>query len=172
MLITSSTVPRKRRFQPNWFFRRRPHSGRLFVSDFGLLAMVSCAFFAGSAPLRRLRPFKNKKLGIFATFLRLRTPLCSSKPENSRFCCILGPRSAFWRHATIPNRKKVAIRADFLFLSSWGGPEPVLGRCRPDTGRGMRSMRGGVDPIRRCETREALRVWAPARISRCVKAFS
>lgn len=39
MLITSSMVPRKRRFQPNWFFLRRPHGGRL-----------SCFWAPGRAP--------------------------------------------------------------------------------------------------------------------------
>lgn len=39
MLITSSMVPRKRRLQPNWFFWRRLHSGRL-----------SCFWAPGRAP--------------------------------------------------------------------------------------------------------------------------
>ncbi len=149
MLITSSTVPRKRRFQPNWFFRRRPHSGRLFISDFGLLAMMFRAFFAGSAPLRRLSPLQKQKTRYLCNFLRLRTPLRSSRPENGRFCCVLGLRIAFWRHATIPNRKKVAIRADFLFLGSWGeAPKQCWGVADPIRDGGCARYGVGVLPER------------------------
>ena len=41
-------------------------------------------------------------------------------------------RSAIGGHATIPNRKKVAIRSDFLFLGSWAGLRTVLGGGVPD----------------------------------------
>ena len=34
--------------------------------------------------------------------------------------------------ATIPNRKNVAIRSDFLFLDSWAGLRTVLGGGAPD----------------------------------------
>lgn len=34
--------------------------------------------------------------------------------------------------ATIPNRKNVAIRSDFLFLDSWAGLRTVLGGGVPD----------------------------------------
>lgn len=35
----------------------------------------------------------------------------------------------FWNLATIPNRKKVAIQASFLFFGLWGGLEAARG-CR------------------------------------------
>ena len=71
-------------------------------------------------------------------------------PFLLRFCAAIRD----WELATIANRKKVAIRTDFLFLGSWEGPrgsagmlwarcgtggvEPdtVLGRCGPDAERG------------------------------------
>ena len=51
-------------------------------------------------------------------------------------------RFAIGELATIANRKKVAIRTDFLFLGSWKGPEAVLG-CY-----GLDAERGGLNLIR------------------------
>ena len=79
---------------------------------------------------------KNKKLGIFATFLRLGALLGSFSLEICHFCCVFVPRFAIGELATISNRKKVAIRTDFLFLGSWEGPEAVLGCCGLDAERG------------------------------------
>ena len=45
-------------------------------------------------------------------------------------------RFAIGELATIANRKKVAIRTDFLFLGSWKGPEAVLGCYGLDAERG------------------------------------
>ena len=39
-------------------------------------------------------------------------------PFLLRFCAAIRD----WELATIANRKKVAIRTDFLFLGSWEGP--------------------------------------------------
>ena len=80
------------------------------------------------------------------------------------------PRFAIGEFATIANRKKVAIRTDFLFLGSWEGPrgsagilwarcgtgvEPdtVLGRCGPDAERGWIWRGAGLT---RCSARVLL----------------
>lgn len=83
-------------------------------------------------------------------------------PFLLRFCAAIRD----WELATIANRKKVAIRTDFLFLGSWEGPrgsagmlwarcgtgvEPdtALGRCGPDAERGVDLARGRVDSMQR-----------------------
>ena len=71
-----------------------------------------------------LRESKNKNPRIFATFFRLGTPFRPRKAKIGNLWPIIRvftPRLAIWNHATIRNRKKVAIRAIFLFSSSWGG---------------------------------------------------
>ena len=50
-------------------------------------------------------------------------------------------RFAIGELATIANRKKVAIRTDFLFLGSWKGPEAVLGCYGLDAERGLNLIR-------------------------------
>lgn len=171
MLITSSMVPRKRRFQPNWFFLRRLHSGRLSCFCFWIAGHDAPRIFAGFALLRRSDPLqKNKKLGIFATFLRLGALLGSFRLEICHFCCVFVPRFAIGELAAIANRKKVVIRTDILFLGSWEGPrdsagmlrtrcgtgvEPdtVLGRCGPDAERGWIWRGAGLT---RCSARVLL----------------
>ena len=94
--------------------------------------------------------YKNKKLGIFATFLRLGALLGSFSLEICHFCCVFVPRFAIGEFATIANRKEVAIRTDFLFLGSWEGPEAVLGCYGLDAERGLNLIRCWVvvGPIR------------------------
>ena len=87
-------------------------------------------------------------------------------PFLLRFCDAIRD----WELATIANRKKVAIRTDFLFLGSWEGPrgsagmlwarcgtgvEPdtALGRCGPDAERGWIWRGAGLT---RCSARVLL----------------
>ncbi len=87
-------------------------------------------------------------------------------PFLLRFCAAIRD----WELATIANRKKVAIRTDFLFLGSWEGPrgsagmlwarcgtgvEPdtALGRCGPDAERGWIWRGAGLT---RCSARVLL----------------
>lgn len=111
-------------------------AGALLVSDFGLLVMMLRAFSWELPDCGDRTHCKNKKLGIFATFLRLGALLGSFSLEICHFCCVFVPRFAIGEFATIANRKKVAIRTDFLFLGSWEGPETALGCCGPDAERG------------------------------------
>ena len=140
-------------------------AGAFLVSDFGLLVMMLRAFSRDLPCCSDRIHCKNKKLGIFATFLRLGTLLGSFKLEICHFCCVFVLRFAIGELATIANRKKVAIRTDFLFLSSWEGPrgsagmlwarrgtggvEPdtVLGRCGPRCGAGGIWRGGRVDSM-------------------------
>lgn len=73
---------------------------------------------------------ENKKLGISATFLRLRTLPCPSKAKIGAFTrqitCVFVPQFAIGELAAIANRKKVAIRTDFLFLDSWNSFDTVI----------------------------------------------
>ena len=96
---------------------------------------------------------KKQKLGIFATFLRLGALLGSFRLEICHFCCVFVPRFAIGELATTANRKKVAIRTDFLFLGSWEGPETVLGCCEPDAERGWIWCGAGLT---RCSARVLL----------------
>ena len=61
-------------------------------------------------------------------------------PFLLRFCAAIRD----WELATIANRKKVAIRTDFLFLGSWEGPEAVLGCYGLDVERGLNLIRRWV----------------------------
>lgn len=74
--------------------------------------------------LKLLRESRNKNLDFFATFLRLATPLHPGNAAISLYTAIFaaffGQQSAIGEIATIPNRKKVATKAEFLFLSSRG----------------------------------------------------
>ena len=115
MLITSSTVPRKRRFQPNWFFRRRPHSGRLFVSDFGLLAMIF-RVFRGICPVAAVAPIAKIKnsvsLQLFCDYGLLSAP---PGPKTAVFAAFWGcdPRFGATRQSAIA--KKLQSEPIFCF---------------------------------------------------------
>ena len=173
MLITSSTVPRKRRFQPNWFFRRRPHSGRLSFLWFWVAGHDIPRVFRGICPVAAIGPIAKTKnsvsLQLFCDCGLFSAPL---GPKTVVFAAFWGCESRFGATRQSLIAKKLQSEPIFCFWAPGRSPETVLGRCRPDTGRGIRSIRGGVDPIRRCETRVALRAWVPARVSCCVIAFS
>ena len=53
------------------------------------------------------------------SFVRAKYKLTADQP----ICCAFAPRYALWLLAAIPNRKKVAIQASFLFFGLWGGLE-------------------------------------------------
>ena len=63
---------------------------------------------------------------VFCNFFAIADSLLflqsGNKPLRSRFRCIFGPQFVIGGSGAIPNRKKVAILIDFLFL--------VLGRLR------------------------------------------
>ena len=103
--------------------------------------------FAGFAPLQRSTYRKNKNQSVFATFLRLGAPLrlCKAKKATlQQTTCAFTIQSAVGGSVAIPNRKKVAARANFLFL----GPQGQL-RGGAIVGIGpVRSYR--ASPLRRC----------------------
>ena len=88
-------------------------------ADSPILSPGSHASSAKSAPLRQSAHCKNKKSDFLATFFRLRTlsPAPAKRKQSIIWAiyCVFEPISAFCRSATIPNRKKVATQADFLF---------------------------------------------------------
>ena len=100
-------------------------AGAFLVSDFGLLVMMLRAF-SRDLPCCSDRAHCKKRLGVFATFLRLGALLGSFRLEICHFCCVFVPRFAIGELATIANRKKVAIRTDFLFLDSWNSFDTVI----------------------------------------------
>lgn len=104
--------------------------------------------FAGFAPLQRSTYRKNKNQSVFATFFAIRgspPPLQSEKkPLCSRPPALLRSSLRLEGSVAIPNRKKVAALANFLFL----GPQGQL-RGGAIVGIGpVRSHR--VSPLRRC----------------------
>lgn len=74
--------------------------------------------------LKLLRESRNKNLDFFATFFAIGNSSPpwqrGNKPLHSHFRRVFGQQSAIGEIATIPNRKKVATKAEFLFLSSRG----------------------------------------------------
>ena len=145
MLITSSTVPRKRRFQPNWFFRRRPHSGRLSFFWFWVAGHDVLRVFCGICPVVAVEPIAKTKnsvsLQLFCDCGLLSVPL---GPKTAVFAAFWGCESRFGATRQSLIAKKLQSEPIFCFWVPGGGPETVLGRCRPDTGRGMRPIQGGV----------------------------
>ena len=80
---------------------------------------------------RPLRPVaaiflvRKQKSWLFCNFFAITDSFPSPQSGNGSFLrlisCIFGSRSAIGGHATIPNRKKVAIWAVILFLGFWSG---------------------------------------------------
>lgn len=85
--------------------------------------------FSWDLPCCGDRTHCKKRLGIFATFLRLGALLGSFRLEICHFCCVFVPRFAIGELATIANRKKVAIRTDFCFWVLSGYRAKVLPGC-------------------------------------------
>lgn len=73
-----------------------------------------------------INSFQKQKTERFCNFFAIADSLLflqsGNKPLRSRFRCIFGPQFVIGGSGAIPNRKKVAILVDFLFL--------VLGRLR------------------------------------------
>ena len=81
-------------------------------------------------------------------------------PFLLRFCAAIRD----WELATIANRKKVAIRTDFLFLGSWEGPRGSAGMLWARCGAGVDLARGRVDSMQRqgiAWPRRLGAVWVP-----------
>lgn len=122
-------------------------AGAFLVSDFGLLVIILRAFLRDLPCCGDRTHCKKQKIGIFATFLRLGALLSSFRLEICHFCCVFVPRFAIGELATIANRKKVAIRIDFLFLGSWEVPRDSAGMLRARCGTGVDLARGRVDSM-------------------------
>ena len=116
-------------------------AGAFLVSDFGLLVMMLRAFSRDLPCCGDRTHCKKQKTRYLCNFLRLGALLGSFRLEICHFCCVFVPRFAIGEFATIANRKKVAIRTDFLFLGSWEGPEAVLGCYGLDAERGLNLIR-------------------------------
>ena len=82
-------------------------------------------FSAGSAPLRRFLLVRKQKSWLLCNFFSIRDSFLSPKSGNGSFLrlisCAFVLRSAIGGHATIPNRKKVAIWAAIMFLGFRSG---------------------------------------------------
>ena len=183
MLITSSMVLGKRRLQPILFFGGVRIAGAFLISDCGLLVIILRAF-SRDLPCCGDRTHCKKRLGIFATFLRLGALLGSFRLEICHFCCVFVPRFAIGELATIANRKKLQFGPIFLFLGSWEGPRDSAGMLWARCGTGglnlircwvvvdpMRSgvdlARGGVDSMQRQGIAQPRRLGACSCIVSC-----
>ena len=82
-------------------------------------------FSAGSAPLRRFLLVRKQKSWLLCNFFGFWGSFLSPQSGNGSFLrlisCAFVLRSAIGGHATIPNRKKVAIWAAILFLGFRSG---------------------------------------------------
>ena len=78
-----------------------------------------CASFAGSAPLGRSAPFKNKKSDFFATFFRLAIPSHASnsgnRPFGGRFSALSRPYPRLKNPQQLPIAKKLQSMPLFCF---------------------------------------------------------
>ena len=101
-------------------------AGAFLVSDFGLLVMMLRAFSRDLPCCGDRTHCKKQKTRYLCNFLRLGALLGSFRLEICHFCCVFVPRFAIGELATIANRKKVAVRADFLFLDSWNSFGTVI----------------------------------------------
>ena len=91
---------------------------------FTLVTVTHLARFPTNAPRCSDPPIAKTKI---STFLQLfcdwqlpSTLATGNKPLHSHFRRVFGQQSAIGEIATIPNRKKVATKAEFLFLNSRG----------------------------------------------------
>ena len=159
MLITSSMVLGKRRLQPIWFFGGVRMAGAFLVSDFGLLVMMLRAF-SRDLPCcdDRAHCEKQKSCNSDRFFV---SGLLGGPPRQ---CWdVVGPmRSGGGSGAgQVDSMQRQGIawvrHRDVAPLPCWG---TVWARHR-DAVR-----------ARRCETRAVSRVWALARVSCRVIAFS
>ena len=67
-------------------------------------------------------------------------PQSGKEPQYSHFAALSDLNLRSGELATIPNRKNVAIRSDFLFLGSWAGLGTVLESGVPDRSLDYRRM--------------------------------
>ena len=77
--------------------------------------MMFRAFFAGSAPLRRLSPLQNKKLGIFATFCDCGLLSAPLGPKTAVFAAFWGCESRFGATRQSLIAKKLQSEPIFCF---------------------------------------------------------
>ena len=105
--------------------------GRFFVAlQVHALISVRMRFILGGIrPIATISQSQNKNNELFANFLRLGDSSSLSQsgkePQYSHFAVLSGLNLRSGELATIPNRKNVAIRSDFLFWA-YG---PASGRC-------------------------------------------
>lgn len=99
--------------------------------------MISRAFFAESAPLRRLGPLQKQKTRYLCNFFAITDSSLLLQARKQPF--LLHFRAAIRVLAPRDNpQSQKSCNPSRLFVSGFlgGGPEPVLERYRPDTGRG------------------------------------
>ena len=88
-------------------------------ADSPILQLGSHASFTKSAPLGQSAHCKKQKIGLPCNFFFDwgLSPVPAKRKQSIIWAiyCVFEPISAFCRSATIPNRKKVATQADFLF---------------------------------------------------------
>ena len=119
-------------------------AGAFLVSDFGLLVMMLRAFSRDLPCCSDRTIAKNKKLGIFATFLRLGALLGSFRLEICHFCCVFVPRFAIGSSQQLPIAKKLQFGPIFCFWVPGRAPEAVLGCYGLDAERGLNLIRRWV----------------------------
>ena len=99
--------------------------------------MIFRAFFAGSAPLRRLSPLQKQKTRYLCNFFAITDSSLLLQTRKQPF--LLHFRAAIRVLAPRDNpQSQKSCNPSWFFVSGFlgGGPEPVLERYRPDTGRG------------------------------------
>ena len=91
---------------------------------FTLVTVTHLARFPTNAPRCSDPPIAKTKISTFCNFFAIgNSPppwQRGNKPLHSHFRRVFGQQSAIGEIATIPNRKKVATKAEFLFLNSRG----------------------------------------------------
>lgn len=91
---------------------------------FTLVAVLTLRGFRQMRPVAVIRPSRKQKSRLFCIFFAIgNSPppwQRGNKPLHSHFRRVFGQQSTIGEIATTPNRKKVATKEDFLFLSSRG----------------------------------------------------
>ena len=89
-----------------------------------LVAVTHLARFPTNAPAAVIRPSRKQKSRLFCNFFAIGDSpppwQRGNKPLHSHFRRVFGQQSTIGEIATTPNRKKVATKEEFLFLSSRG----------------------------------------------------
>ena len=147
----------------------------IVFSGLGLLVMIFRAFFAGSAPLRRLSPLQKQKTRYLCNFFAITDSSLLLQTRKQPF--LLHFRAAIRVLAPRDNpqsQKSCNPSRFFVFELLEQSRDSTGGCCGPGVGLGG-SGAGVVNPAQAqggaVERREALRVRVFARALCCVIAF-